>query len=50
LSRTLVALAVRTGIPPSVWAEEGEQAIVTALHLLNGGDHDDGRDGPQMSG
>lgn len=43
---------MRTGIPPSVWAEEGEQAIVTAIHLLGGGtrDHDDGRDGPQMSG
>jgi hypothetical protein len=26
---------VRTGIPPSVWAEEGERAIVTALELLN---------------
>lgn len=26
---------MRTGIPPSVWAEEGERAIVTALELLN---------------
>lgn len=30
-----IALAIRTGIPPGVWAEEGERAIVTALELLN---------------
>jgi hypothetical protein len=32
---------VRTGIPPSVWAEEGEKAIVTALELLNTPPEDD---------
>lgn len=30
----MIALAVETGIPPSVWAEEGEQAIATAYDLL----------------
>lgn len=34
MSRLLVALALKTGIPPSVWAHEGEQAIVTAVELL----------------
>ncbi|MHA6626882.1 hypothetical protein ACU61A_15715 [Pseudonocardia sichuanensis] len=42
---------MRTGIPPSTWADEGEQAITTALHLLRGGDHDAAaQGGPQMSG
>lgn len=45
-------LALATGIPPSVWADEGEQAIVTAIDLLKrkgkGTDEDD--EGPQMSG
>ncbi len=27
-------LALRTGIAPMVWAEEGERAIATALELL----------------
>lgn len=35
LNRLLVALAIRTGIPPSVWADEGEAVIITALHLLD---------------
>src|SRR5690242_3829389 len=34
LNRRLVELAIATGIPPAAWAEEGEQAIVTALELL----------------
>lgn len=42
---------MRTGIAPSVWAEEGERAIVTAVELLNGDPTTDGDDGgPQMSG
>ncbi|GEL17691.1 hypothetical protein [Pseudonocardia asaccharolytica] len=46
-----MALAVRTGIPPSVWAAEGARVIATAYELLDGSN--DGRradDGPQMSG
>lgn len=30
----MIALAIETGIPPSVWADEGEQAIVTAFDLI----------------
>lgn len=30
----MIALAVATGIPPNVWAEEGARSIVTATHLL----------------
>lgn len=30
----MVALAVATGIAPSVWAAEADEAIVTALALL----------------
>jgi hypothetical protein len=52
MSRVCVWLAVHTGIAPSVWAEEGEQAIVTAVDLLTdsggGGRHD--QQGRQMSG
>jgi hypothetical protein len=35
---------VRTGIAPSVWAAEGERAVVTAVELINRGDRgqDDG--------
>jgi hypothetical protein len=29
-----VALAIRTGIPPSVWADEGPRAIATAFELI----------------
>jgi hypothetical protein len=29
-----VRLALATGIAPSAWAAEGEQAIATALHLM----------------
>lgn len=45
-------LALRTGIAPSVWAEEDEQTIKTAIALLNGDDDGDqqGPDGAQMSG
>lgn len=35
-----MALALRTGIAPSVWAAEGEQAVVTALALLEAEDDD----------
>lgn len=42
-------LAVRTGIAPSVWAAEGEQAIVTALELLKRKPADDD-DGRQLAG
>lgn len=28
-------LAVATGIPPSVWADEGGRAVATAVELLN---------------
>lgn len=50
----MIALAVATGIPPTVWAEEGERSIATAIDLLererqrqeDGGPDD----GPQMSG
>jgi hypothetical protein len=30
----MVALAVATGIAPSVWAGETDEAIVTALEIL----------------
>lgn len=30
-----MALAIRTGIAPSVWADEGLRAIETAVALLN---------------
>jgi len=45
-----VSLAIRTGIPPSVWAAEGEQAIFTALQVLRDEEPDPGPDGPQMKG
>lgn len=47
-----MALAIETGIPASVWAEEGEQAVLTAVELLkakNGGPTTD-EDGRQTSG
>jgi hypothetical protein len=41
----VIALALATGIAPSVWADEGEQAIVTAMDMLEKqarqGKHDD---------
>ncbi|WP_435589808.1 hypothetical protein [Micromonospora aurantiaca (nom. illeg.)] len=47
-----IALAVATGISPTAWAAEGEQAMVTAVHLLRqrGSRVDEDDDGPQMSG
>lgn len=30
----MIALAIETGISPSVWADEGERAIVTAYDLI----------------
>lgn len=45
----MVELAVATGIPPAVWADEGEQAIVTALHVLQRATSRH-KAGPQMSG
>lgn len=30
----MIALAISTGIPPSVWAAEDERTLVTAMHLL----------------
>lgn len=29
-----MALAIATGIPPSVWAAEDTRTVYTALHLL----------------
>lgn len=47
----LVALAIRTGIAPSVWAAEGERVIDTAIDLLRGSQPADrDTDGRQMSG
>lgn len=49
-------LALASGIAPSVWAEEGERAIATALELLKpkgkGANQDKDEDDkePQMSG
>jgi len=44
-------LAIRTSIPPSVWAAEGERAIYTAVQLLNDADAGHEPDAPeQMSG
>ncbi|MFI6160394.1 hypothetical protein ACIA59_10640 [Micromonospora haikouensis] len=44
-------MALHSGIPPSVWAEEGERAIVTACDLIAKGQRArPDRDGPQMSG
>jgi hypothetical protein len=45
-----VQLAIRTGIAPSAWAEEGERAIVTAVALINGEAEAPGGGGPQYSG
>ncbi|MCF7548899.1 hypothetical protein [Pseudonocardia sp. WMMC193] len=42
-----MALAIRTGIPPSVWAREGEAAIATAFELLDETDSG-GHDGPPI--
>jgi len=36
MSRTVVALMVRTGIPFSTWIAEPDGVIDTALELLNG--------------
>ena len=33
-----MGLAVRTGIPPGVWAAEGEAAVLTALELIQRSD------------
>lgn len=44
-----MTLAIRTGIAPSVWADEGSRAIFTALEVLRGEEPDD-PDGPMMSG
>lgn len=50
----MIALAIATGIAPSVWMDEGEQAIVTALDLLAESRRKGGAPpragGPQMSG
>lgn len=43
-------LAMRTGIAPSVWAQEGERAIVTAIALINGEAEPSGDAGAQYSG
>lgn len=50
-----MVLALASGIAPSVWAAEGDQAIATALELLkpkqdNEDEQDDDEDQPQMSG
>jgi len=50
VSRALVALAIKTGIPPSAWAAEGEQAIVTAVELLEQDGEPPTLGGVQMSG
>ncbi|MGH3099020.1 MAG: hypothetical protein ACRDMV_23785 [Streptosporangiales bacterium] len=47
----MIDLALATGIPPSVWAAEGQRAILTAYQLLE--DREKGKakaDGRQMSG
>jgi hypothetical protein len=41
---------VATGIPPSVWADEGERAIATAVELLTGREPVRDHDGRQMRG
>lgn len=44
-------LAVATGIPAATWAEEGEQAIVTAFDVLERGSRPaTGAGGEQLSG
>ncbi|MEQ4301593.1 hypothetical protein ABNF97_09400 [Plantactinospora sp. B6F1] len=47
-------MAIRTGIPPSVWADEGQQAIDTAFLLLDQADRRtrtrEDPQGRQMSG
>jgi hypothetical protein len=55
MSRTVVALMVRTGIPFSAWINEPDGVIDTALELLNEqsdrGDRSPARfDGRRMSG
>jgi hypothetical protein len=44
----VIALALASGIAPSVWAEEGERAIITAFHLMEDRDRDGAEE--QMSG
>lgn len=34
MNRSVIALALRTGIAPSVWLAEGEEAVITAFELL----------------
>lgn len=46
----MIELAIATGIPPSVWADEGERAIATAVELLRATPGTVDGDGPQMSG
>ena len=36
----IIALAIRTGIPPQAWLDLGDDAIDTALDLLNEQDAD----------
>jgi hypothetical protein len=46
-------LALASGIPMDTWAAAGEQAIVTALQLLDeaaAANRSDRDDGPRMSG
>lgn len=47
----MIWLALASGIAPSVWAEEGERAIVTAIDLLERDrERRDHQGGPQTSG
>lgn len=51
MSRLVVALAIRSGIPVSVWLAEDDRVFDTAIDLLRGEDGEESpRGGPQMSG
>jgi hypothetical protein len=53
MTRAVIALAIRSGIPASTWLAEPPRYIETALDLLDDENrHDVARDsgGPQMSG
>ena len=46
----MIALALASGVAPSVWAEEGERAIITAYDLLKRQDKPDDDNGVRYSG
>ena len=50
MSRALVVLALRTGIPPDVWRRQTDDDIEMAFALVREQDRPDDDPGEQMSG